>query len=114
MSGEQLASASADHAPRNLSAIAVLDLLSDPDAPVAGLLAEGRDATPLSGGPLGLVHFDVQGWYGQAAHNEDLISINDDLRGSGEPPVRNRARDPGRRVVGRRWLAPVAPVLSIK
>src|SRR4051812_47489827 len=97
--GEQLAVVTDLGAPTDLAAIAVLGLLGDADALLSGVLAEaldpGRQRRGLGG--RGVVGEAVRG---KTADDEDLFSVERDLRRPGEPLVREAAREPAAYLLG--------------
>lgn len=77
---EQNSSVAEGDTPRDLPSVAGLGLVGDPHSVAAGGFAEPGDASV--GGGIGL----VLGW-GQCADDDDLLTVDVDVGGSGEPVV---------------------------
>src|SRR5665213_3861891 len=103
--GEVLLDVTAARPPRHLAAEEALGLRGDPDATVAGLVAEAGDPSGPRGRAGRLVGVGGQFRLRDRSHDEDLVAVAGDGRWPGEEVVGNAPRKPaGQFVVSVRGL----------
>ena len=100
--GEHAALVAALRAPRDLAAGALLGLVGDLHALLAGVLAEALDAGLARGGPGGVVGVLRVVGLGEAADHEDLFPVGRHLGRLGEPVVGQPPGEPAGQILGLR------------